>query len=113
MSWVRIPLVTLEEILDNQMIIEDFSFYATFYYSRNRQKSLKISLISTLLITVYSPIVSLKKTNRNTLTIRGMQAYHNYLKRNNYKHEYHTTHGGHQWYNWKEYCNLFMQRPWK
>ena len=58
-----------EEFLDNQTIIEDFSFYTTFYYSRNRQKSLKIRLISTHLIMVCFPIVSLK-TNRNILTIR-------------------------------------------
>ena len=58
-----------EEILDNQTIIEDSLFYTTFYYSRNRQKSLKIRLISTHLIMVCFPIVSLK-TNRNILTIR-------------------------------------------
>lgn len=42
-----------------------------------------------------------------------MQAYHRYLERNGYKHEYLTTPGGHQWYNWEEYCNLFMQRLWR
>ena len=42
-----------------------------------------------------------------------MQAYHNYLERNDYKHEYRTTPGGHQWYNWEDYCNQFMQRLWK
>ncbi len=42
-----------------------------------------------------------------------MQAYHNYLQRNGYAHDYLTTPGGHQWYNWEEYCNLFMQRLWK
>ena len=42
-----------------------------------------------------------------------MQAYHNYLQRNGYKHKYHTTSGGHQWYNWEAYCNLFMQELWK
>ena len=36
-----------------------------------------------------------------------------YLTRNGYPHEYLTTSGGHQWYNWEEYCNLFMQRLWK
>ena len=42
-----------------------------------------------------------------------MIAYHRYLTRNGYPHEYLTTSGGHQWYNWEEYCNLFMQRLWK
>ena len=42
-----------------------------------------------------------------------MIAYHRYLIRNGYPHEYLTTPGGHQWYNWEEYCNLFMQRLWK
>ena len=51
------------------MIIEDFSFYATSYYSRNRQKSLKIRLISTLLITVCFRNVS-EKTAIKMLTIK-------------------------------------------
>lgn len=42
-----------------------------------------------------------------------MIAYHNYLERNGYGHDYLTTPGGHQWYNWEEYCNLFMQRLWR
>ena len=42
-----------------------------------------------------------------------MQAYHRYLERHHYKHEYLTTSGGHQWYNWEAYCNLFMQRLWQ
>ena len=42
-----------------------------------------------------------------------MIAYHCYLTRNGYPHECLTTPGGHQWYNWEEYCNLFMQRLWK
>ena len=42
-----------------------------------------------------------------------MRAYHNYLLRNGYEHEFLTTRGGHQWYNWEEYCNLFMQRMWR
>ena len=42
-----------------------------------------------------------------------MIAYHRYLTRNGYPHEYLTTPGGHQWYNWEAYCNLFMQRLWK
>lgn len=42
-----------------------------------------------------------------------MIAYRNYLERNGYKHKFLTTPGGHQWYNWEEYCNLFMQQLWK
>lgn len=42
-----------------------------------------------------------------------MQGYCHYLKRKGYKHEYYTSPGGHQWYNWEEYCNMFMQRLWK
>ncbi|MBR5841199.1 MAG: esterase family protein [Bacteroidaceae bacterium] len=41
-----------------------------------------------------------------------MIAYHNYLERNAYEHEYRTTRGGHQWYNWEDYSILFMQRLW-
>ena len=42
-----------------------------------------------------------------------MQTYSCYLERNGYMHEYLATPGGHQWYNWEAYCNLFMQRMWK
>lgn len=42
-----------------------------------------------------------------------MQLYCNYLKRKGYKHEHLTTSGGHQWYNWKAYCTMFMERLWK
>lgn len=42
-----------------------------------------------------------------------MQLYCNYLERKGYKHEYYTSPGGHQWYNWEAYCNMFMQRLWK
>ena len=42
-----------------------------------------------------------------------MQAYHRYLDRHHYKHQYLTTPGGHQWYNWEAYCTLFMQHLWR
>ena len=42
-----------------------------------------------------------------------MQAYHHYLERHHYKHQYLTTPGGHQWYNWEAYCSLFMQHLWR
>lgn len=42
-----------------------------------------------------------------------MQAYHRYLMRNGYEHQFLLTPGGHQWYNWEAYCNLFMQQMWK
>lgn len=41
-----------------------------------------------------------------------MNSYCRYLKRNGYKHEYYISSGGHQWYNWIMYCNMFMQRLW-
>lgn len=42
-----------------------------------------------------------------------MNSYCNYLSRKGYKHEYHTSSGGHQWFNWEEYNNMFMQKLWK
>lgn len=42
-----------------------------------------------------------------------MCLYHRYLERNNYIHKFYTTSGGHQWYNWEDYNNLFMQNIFK
>ena len=41
-----------------------------------------------------------------------MIIFSNYLKRHGYAHEFHTATGGHQWYNWEEFANLFMQELW-
>lgn len=35
------------------------------------------------------------------------------LTRKGYPHEFHLAPGGHEWYNWEEFCNQFMQRLWK
>lgn len=35
------------------------------------------------------------------------------LSRRGYPHEYVLLPGGHEWYNWSEFCNQFMQRLWK
>lgn len=42
-----------------------------------------------------------------------MNSYCNYLHRKGYEHEYHVSSGGHQWFNWEEYNNMFMQQLWK
>lgn len=42
-----------------------------------------------------------------------MNSYCRYLERKEYPHEYFVSSGGHQWYNWTMYCNMFMQRLWK
>lgn len=42
-----------------------------------------------------------------------MRSYDRCLTRNGFKHEYFASKGGHQWYNWVDYCNLFMQRLWQ
>lgn len=39
-----------------------------------------------------------------------MLMYSNYLDRKGYSHELHLAKGGHQWFNWEEFANLFMQR---
>lgn len=35
------------------------------------------------------------------------------LSRKGYRHEYHLAEGGHEWYNWEEFCSQFMQKLWK
>lgn len=35
------------------------------------------------------------------------------LGRKGYPHEFQLVPGGHEWYNWEEFCNQFMQRLWK
>lgn len=39
-----------------------------------------------------------------------MRCYAHYLDKRGYAYELSTFHGGHQWYNWEEFANLFMQR---
>jgi enterochelin esterase-like enzyme len=41
-----------------------------------------------------------------------MMMYANYLSSKGYSHEIHLTKGGHQWFNWEEFANLFMQQLW-
>ncbi len=41
-----------------------------------------------------------------------MIMFSNYLKRKGYAHEFHTAKGGHQWFNWEEFANIFMQKLW-
>lgn len=41
-----------------------------------------------------------------------MMMYANYLSSKGYAHEIHLTKGGHQWFNWEEFANLFMQQLW-
>lgn len=50
---------------------------------------------------------------RKDLFFPRMNSYCRYLERRGYKHEYLVTAGGHQWYNWRVYCNMFMHRLWK
>ena len=42
-----------------------------------------------------------------------MIAFSNYLDRKGYAHEMLTSKGGHQWYNWEEFANIFMQKLWQ
>ena len=39
-----------------------------------------------------------------------MMSYARYLKRDGYPFEMLIVSGGHQWYNWIDFANLFMQR---
>ena len=35
------------------------------------------------------------------------------LDRKGYPHEFHSVSGGHEWYNWSDFCSEFLQRLWK
>lgn len=39
-----------------------------------------------------------------------IKSYARYLDRSGYPYEKYITGGGHQWYNWEEFANIFMQR---
>lgn len=41
-----------------------------------------------------------------------MKSYARYLQRKGYPFEMYITGGGHQWYNWEEFANIFMQKLW-
>ena len=41
-----------------------------------------------------------------------MQLFSRSLTRKGYRHEMTVTKGGHDWYNWEEFANQFMQRLW-
>lgn len=42
-----------------------------------------------------------------------MKSYAKYLKKNEYPHELSLFSGGHDWYNWIEFANIFMQKLWQ
>ena len=39
-----------------------------------------------------------------------IKSYSKALARRGLYHEFHVAEGGHEWYNWEEFCNVFMQR---
>ena len=42
-----------------------------------------------------------------------MKSFSRYLERKEYPFVMHITSGGHQWYNWEAFANIFMQQLWK
>ena len=70
MSWVRIPLVTPKEILDNQTIIEDFSFIWLFCFSGILTKKALIQLVFILCLRFVSELFQ-QKTGSKMLTFRA------------------------------------------
>lgn len=42
-----------------------------------------------------------------------MKCFCRYLEKKGYPFELYVSNGGHQWYNWEEYANIFMQSLWK
>lgn len=43
---------------------------------------------------------------------RDEKDFGRYLERNGYPFDLHLTDGGHQWSNWKNHSNIFMQKIW-
>lgn len=41
-----------------------------------------------------------------------MMSFRKYLDRKGYSYKLNVTQGGHQWYNWEEYANMFLQEIW-
>lgn len=42
-----------------------------------------------------------------------MMSFKRFLDKKGYRYDIYITNGGHQWYNWEEYANIFMQKIWK
>lgn len=42
-----------------------------------------------------------------------MKRFCRYLEKNGYQYRLHISRGGHQWYNWEEFANIFMQYIWQ
>ncbi len=42
-----------------------------------------------------------------------MMSFKKFLDKKGYRYDLYITDGGHQWYNWEEYANIFMQKIWQ
>lgn len=42
-----------------------------------------------------------------------MMSFSRYLEKKGYPFEFYITEGGHQWYNWEKYSEIFMQSLWR
>lgn len=59
------------------------------------------------------PYLYLIMIGRTDFFYPSIQGWDRELTRKGYPHVYQTAPGGHEWYNWEEFCNQFMQRLWK
>lgn len=75
------------------------------FYKRLRVKQ-KIQFLSPP--SVYSIMIG-----RSDFYYPRMKAFVRYLARKHYPYEFIVTKGGHDWYNWEEYANMFMKELWK
>jgi enterochelin esterase family protein len=79
------------------------SKYSSFYSSLKKRQELQFATPPTLYW------VMIGKTD---FFYPRMNSYCKYLSRKGYRYEYHVSSGGHQWFNWVEYNNMFMQKLW-
>lgn len=80
------------------------SEHSSFYKHLKRKQQIQFAA---------SPRLYWVMIGRKDFFFPRMNSYCRYLERRGYKHEYLVSPGGHQWYNWSMYCNMFLQRLWQ
>ena len=79
------------------------SEYSSFYKDLKR----KLAVQFTEPPKVYSIMIG-----KTDIYYPRMKSYSRYLNKMGYPFQMYVTDGGHQWYNWEEFANRFMQRLW-
>lgn len=81
-----------------------YSKYSSFYSKLKRRQAVQFDT---------APKLYWIMIGKTDFFYPRMNSYSRYLHRHGYGHEYYVSSGGHQWYNWEEYNNMFMKELWK